>query len=70
MSDVRTVRFAWSKAPEQAFKIIKDTICMAPELALSKEAGEYVLKCDISKYAVGAVLLPRRQDGETRAIAF
>jgi hypothetical protein len=43
---------------------------MAPVLALPQEGEDYVLHSDASKYAVGAVLSQKRQDGETRVIAF
>jgi len=42
----------------------------APVLALPEEGGEYVLHSDTSEYAAGAVLSQKRQDGETRVIAF
>ena len=45
---------------------------IAPVLALSrfdKGAGEFILECDASDAAVGAVLL-QRQDGRERLIAY
>jgi hypothetical protein len=70
LKDVGTVQFAWDGEAEETFKILKDAICQAPVLALPEEGGEYVLHSDTSKYAVGAVLSQKRQDGETRVIAF
>jgi len=64
------VQFVSNGWAEEAFKTLKDAICNAPVLALPEEGGEYMLHCDASKYAVGAVLSQKRQDGETRVIAF
>jgi hypothetical protein len=70
LKDVGTMQFVWNGEAEEAFETLKDAICKAPVLALPEEGGEYVLHSDASKYAVGAVLSQKRQDGETRVIAF
>jgi len=40
LRDVGTVPSAWSGQAEEAFKLLKDTICMAPGLTLPEEEGE------------------------------
>jgi hypothetical protein len=64
------VQFAWNEEAEEAFETLNDAICKASVLALPEDGGEYVLHSDASKYAVGAVLSQKQQDGETRVIAF
>jgi hypothetical protein len=63
------VQFVWNGEAEEAFEMLKDAICKAPMLALPEQGGKYVLHSDASNYAVGVVLLQKRQDGETRVIA-
>ena len=70
LKDVGTVQFIWNGETEEAFKTLKDAICKAPVRALPEIGGEYELYSDTSKYAVGAVLSQKRQDGETGVIAF
>jgi hypothetical protein len=70
LKDVGRVQFVWNGEAEEAFETLKDAMCKAPVLALPEEEGEYMLHSDASKYAVGAVLSQKRQDGETRVIAF
>jgi hypothetical protein len=70
LRDVGTVQFVWNGAAEEAFEKLQDAMCKAPVLALPEERGKCMLHSDASKYAVGAVLSQKRQDGETRVIAF
>ena len=68
----KDVRFIWSNDAQAAFVRLKDALCSAPVLALprfDKDAWEFILECDASVDAVGAVLL-QRQDGRERLIAY
>ena len=68
----KDVRFVWSSDSQLAFDRLKDALCTAPVLALPRfgdGAGEFILECDASDDAVGAVLL-QTQDGEERVIAY
>jgi len=70
LKDVGTAQLVWDGEAEAAFETLKHDICKVPVLALPEEGGEYVLHSGASKYAVGAVLSLKRQDGETRVIRF
>jgi len=65
---VCTVQFVWNGKAKEAFEPLKDTICTSPVLAQCEEWYEYMLNCDASKYAVGAVLSQKHKDEETRVI--
>jgi hypothetical protein len=70
LKDVSTVQFVSSGEAEEAYKTLIDSICKASVLALPEKGGVYLLHSDASKYAVGAVLSQKQQEGETRVIAF
>ena len=68
----KDVRFVWSSDAQLAFDRLTEALCAAPVLALPRfgeEAGEFILECDASDDAIGAVLL-QKQDGEERVIAY
>ena len=67
---IGTVQFVSNREAAEIFKMFHDAIRKAPILALPEDGGEYVLHSDASKYAVGAVLSQKRQDGETRGIGY
>jgi hypothetical protein len=70
LKDVGTVQCVWNGDAEEAFGTLNNAICKGPLLALPEERGEYVLRSEAGKYAVRAVQSQKRQDGETRVIAF
>ena len=52
----KDVRFVWSSDAQLAFDRLKEGLCAAPVLALSRfgeEAGEFILECDASDDAIG-----------------
>jgi hypothetical protein len=61
--------FAWGTEQEAAFKALKKAVASAPCLALPDESKPFVLHCDASGYATGAVLMQQYSDG-MRPIAF
>jgi len=63
------VRFHWSDECQQAFDKLKSTLAGAPVLALPRDEGNFILDCDASETAIGAVL-SQVQDGEERPICY
>ena len=61
--------FAWGDAQEAAFEALKRAVASAPCLALPDESKPFVLHCDASGYATGAVLM-QEHEGGMRPIAF
>ena len=49
--------FRWSEAAEQAFNKLKQALVSAPVLALLDFSMELVVETDISRMAIGAVLM-------------
>ena len=62
-------RFEWTKKCEIAFNTLKDALTAAPILAFPSENEEFVVDCDSSNVALGAVL-SQMQDGQERVIAY
>jgi len=63
------VRFFWSTECQTAFERLKDALTTAPTLALPDEEGEFLLDCDASNFAIGAVL-SQVQDGIEKPICY
>jgi hypothetical protein len=59
----------WSKAQDQAFSALKQALAHTPVLDLPDPQLPYVIHCDASGYAVGAVLQQDRGEG-LRPISF
>jgi hypothetical protein len=72
----RAVRgeFEWPEECQKAFDTLKDRICTAPVLAIPTAKGDWILRTDASKEALGGVLIQRQTDdsgvAEERTIAF
>ena len=62
-------RFLWTPECQTAFEKLKSTLTSADVLALPRDEGMFVLDCDASDKAIGAVL-SQIQDGEERPICY
>ena len=62
-------RFIWSEECQAAFDQLKQILISADVLALPREEGTFILDCDASDKAIGAVL-SQLQDGEERPICY
>jgi hypothetical protein len=62
-------RFVWGTKQEEAFARLKAAITTAPCLAIPDDSKPFVVHCDASGYATGAVLMQEHDDG-MRPIAF
>lgn len=65
----KSVTFSWTEGCQHAFDQLKQTLTSAPVLAYPEMEGQFVLDCDASKVAVGAVL-SQVQDGQEKVIAY
>jgi len=60
----------WTKEHEQAFRTLKGALITAPVLAMPNGEGKFVLACDASDVAWGAVLSQLDSEGRERPIAY
>jgi hypothetical protein len=60
----------WTKEHEQAFRTLKGALITAPVLAMPNGEGKFVLACDASDVAWGAVLSQLDSEGMERPIAY
>ena len=63
------VRFDWTTACQQAFEQLKEALTNTEVLALPTERDRYILDCDASDQAMGAVL-SQIQNGTERPICY
>jgi len=63
------VRFQWTDACQRAFDGLKSALLGATVLALPRDEGDFILDCDASEVAIGAVLA-HVQNGEERPICY
>jgi hypothetical protein len=57
------VEFQWTEAAQKAFDTLKEKMTEAPVLAHPDLTKPFELEVDTSRYAIGAVLLQRQDDG-------
>nr|GFC84140.1 putative reverse transcriptase domain-containing protein [Tanacetum cinerariifolium] len=57
-------KYKWEKEEEEAFQTLKQKLCSAPILVLPKGTKNFVVYCDASLKAYGAVLMQREKDEE------
>ena len=54
----------WEEAQQKAFETLKRALVMAPVLARPDFSKPFVVQCDASNFAIGAVLTQQGEDGE------
>ena len=62
-------RFEWTPQCQAAFEQLKQALLSADVLALPADEGQFILDCDASDHAIGAVL-SQVQNGEERPILY
>ena len=62
-------RFIWDDSCQAAYEHLKNALTTAPTLALPNDEGEFLLDCDASDHAIGAVL-SQVQDGVEKPICY
>ncbi|GJV69703.1 putative reverse transcriptase domain-containing protein [Tanacetum coccineum] len=55
------MKFDWGENEEVAFQILKQNLCSAPILALTKGSENFMVYCDASHKGLGAVLMQREK---------
>ena len=60
----KTSPWRWSLREGEAFNALKQALLSAPVLQLADVDKEYIVTCDASDFAVGAVLSQNHDDGE------
>ena len=60
----------WGTEQQKAFDTLKDRVISEPILAQPNLAELFMLEVDASGYAVGAVLLQRKEDGKLHPIGY
>ena len=60
----------WSDRQEEAFKNLKKAMTSAPVLHLPSDHGQFMVECDSSDYATGAVISQKQSDGKWHPIAY
>ena len=66
----KDVTFAWEDRHQKAFDILKQRLCSAPVLAYPRRERSFVLDCDASDDAAGAVLMQIDEDGNEVVIQY
>lgn len=61
--------FVWVTRQQSAFEELKGRLTTAPIFELPSDDCEYILDCDASNLALGAVL-SKMQDGDERVVAY
>nr|GEW52527.1 putative reverse transcriptase domain-containing protein [Tanacetum cinerariifolium] len=58
---IKDKKYEWGKEEEEAFQMLKQTLCSAPILALPKGTKDFVVYCNASLKGYGAVLMQREK---------
>ena len=64
------VKWNWGDSQQQAFEALKRSFTEAPVLALPDLSKQFILECDASDFATGAVLSQLGPDGLVHPVAF
>ena len=62
-------RFHWDEQCQRAFEEMKEKLTTAPIMSFPRDEGQFILDCDASQLAIGAVL-SQVQDGEEKVVAY
>ena len=63
-------KFHWEYEHESAFQALIDAVCTAPVLCQPRFEDPFVVDCDASAYAIGAVLQQEGEKGKLHPVAF
>lgn len=65
-----TVPFEWKDAQNQAFETLKTSFTTAPILKIANPYKPFILECDCSDFALGAVLSQMDDSNVLHPVAF
>ncbi|GJU60693.1 putative reverse transcriptase domain-containing protein [Tanacetum coccineum] len=57
----KNVKFDWSEKVEVSFQLLKQKLCSAPILALPDGSENFMVYCDASRKALGAILMQKEK---------
>jgi RNase H-like domain found in reverse transcriptase len=60
----------WEEDQQWAFNTLKKIVTSDPILVLPNETSKFMLECDASDYATGAILSQQQEDGTYKPVAF
>jgi hypothetical protein len=63
-------KFHWEYEHELAFQALVDAVCTAPVLRQPRFEDPFIVDCDASAYAIGAVLQQEGEKGKLHPVAF
>ena len=63
-------RFHWDYEHEAVFNALVDAVCTAPILRQPHFEEPFIIDCDVSAYALGAVLQQGGEKGKLHPVAF
>ena len=66
----KNVAFKWEAKQQAAFDLLKERLCCAPILAYPRRDREFILDCDASDEAAGAVLMQKDEDGNEVVVQY
>ncbi|GJZ98486.1 putative reverse transcriptase domain-containing protein [Tanacetum coccineum] len=59
--ELKSVKYEWGEKEEAAFQLLKQKLCSAPILALSKESENFVVYCDALHKGLGVILMQKEK---------
>lgn len=63
-------QWTWELPQREAFVGVKELLSTAPVLALYDPNAETIVSADASSYGIGAVLLQKQKNGDTKPVAY
>ena len=66
----KKMKWNWSQRQEEAFETLKERFASEPVLMMPDQGKPFILECDASKYASGAILSQMDQNGDKQPVAF
>jgi RNase H-like domain found in reverse transcriptase len=64
------IDWIWEEDQQWVFNTLKKIVTSDPILVLPNETGKFIIECDASDYATGAILSQQQEDGTYRPVAF
>ena len=63
-------KFYWNDEHKAAFRALIDTVCTAPVLRQPQFEEQFIVDCDTSTFAIGAILQQRDEKDKLHPVAF
>ena len=66
----KDVEWSWTSRQEEAFNRLKERVTSEPVLAHPELDKQFEVEVDVSGFALGAVLMQKKEDGKKHPIAY